>query len=82
MLKSKHLIIPSVIAASFTFWTATAAASTALEKSLAQFHANPPICADAFDFVVIGDNQNYVPTDQPECFKQMLREFANYCLHI
>ncbi len=51
------------------------ARATALEKATEQFRANSPICGDSFDFIVIGDNQNYVPTDQPECFKQMLREF-------
>lgn len=46
-----------------------------IEKSLDQIRNNPPLADDVFDFVVIGDNQNYDPLGQPECFKQMLREF-------
>jgi hypothetical protein len=50
-------------------------AATALDKALAQFDVTPPTREESFDFIVIGDNQNYVPTDQPECFKQMFRDF-------
>ena len=75
MTKCTRIPVLSLFALMFLIQSATAVAATALDKALAQFQANPPVCADAFDFIVIGDNQNYVPTDQPECFKQMLREF-------
>lgn len=54
---------------------ASNARGAAIDKALDGIHGAPPFSADAFDFVVIGDNQNYEPTGQPACFKQMLREF-------
>ncbi len=75
MMKPVHRLFLAMVMATMTLAATNVFAATALDKALAQFKANPPICADSFDFVVIGDNQNYVPTDQPECYKQMLREF-------
>ena len=51
------------------------AGATAVQKALDQISAAPPASPESFDFVVIGDNQNYDPVGQPEVFKQMLAEF-------
>lgn len=58
-----------------TFLSVPVANATALQKALDQIKANPPASPDSFDFIVIGDNQNYDPVGQPEVFKQMLQEF-------
>ncbi len=63
------------MACGLLFLAATDAHATAIEQAMAGIGGHPPCSPDAFDFVVIGDNQNYEPTGQPECFKQMIREF-------
>lgn len=64
-----------------TTWTAMAAASgadaptTLADRAFEALRANPPICPDHFDFVVLADSAPMSPIYLPEAFHQMVREW-------
>ena len=45
-----------------------------IEQSLENLRQSPPVCPDAFDFVVVADSNTLEPLEQSEVFKQILRE--------
>lgn len=51
------------------------AAETLAARSFEVLRAQPPICLDHFDFVVLGDSAPMEPIALPEAFHQMIREW-------
>lgn len=49
--------------------------STLAGRAFEQLRAQPPICADHFDFVVVGDTRSSEPVILPDEFYQMIREW-------
>jgi hypothetical protein len=55
--------------------TLSAQGETIAERAFTALRDQPPLCPDAFDFVVVGDNRDELPIVQPEIFKQAIREW-------
>ncbi len=70
-----NLILQSVVIVLMLFLVNSLAYSTIVDVSFEKIRLTPPLCADVFDFVVMGDNRPSEPGNIPDVFVRMIEEW-------
>ncbi|MBP8128215.1 MAG: metallophosphoesterase [Candidatus Hydrogenedentes bacterium] len=73
-MRASPCLYPVLILIFAAMCAGTAGHAALIEQSLERLRQSPPVCPDAFDFVVVADSNTLEPLEQAEVFKQILRE--------
>ena len=73
-MKTWHIAV-GVVMALLAGCFVQAQETTVAERAFGQLRQQPPICADHFDFVVVGDTRSSEPIILPDAFYQMIHEW-------